>query len=233
VTRAQDEYAAESYRRSGRAQNAGTFSEEIVPVTIPGGKGIIVDNDEEITRVKAITLPSQRPAFIRDGSGTVTSGNSSSLNDGAAALVLMSETRARMLGTPILARVLGYGEAELASANFTTAPAVSIPRAIKHAGLAKEQIDLFEINEAFSVVALANVKLLELNPQRVNIYGGAVSIGHPLGCSGARILVTLLTALRKRSLSIGVAGICNGGGGSSSIVVAADKSAQLDISSRL
>jgi acetyl-CoA C-acetyltransferase len=217
--RVQDEYALESYRRSRVAQKTGAFASEIVPVVIPGRLNIVVDVDEEVTRVDASSLPTQRPAFVKDGTGTVTSGNSSSLNDGAAALVLMSETMARKLNISILARIRGYGEAERASADFTIAPSLSIPCAMEHAGIRMDQVSLFEINEAFAVVAMANSKLLNIDPQRVNVHGGAVSMGHPLGCSGARIIVTLLTALRLRKCTTGVAGICNGGGGSSAIVV--------------
>jgi acetyl-CoA C-acetyltransferase len=222
-TRDQDKHAAESYRRSAAAKKSGVFSKEIVAVSVPSKKGaVVVTDDEEIARTDVATLPTQRTAFIKDGSGTVTAGNASPLSDGAAALVLMSESKAQSLGIKPIARVLGYGDAEQDPQDFTTAPAVSIPRALLHANVSRDQIDVFEINEAFSVVALANMKLLDLDAGKLNIHGGAVSLGHPLGCSGARILVALINAMNERNAQFGAAGICNGGGGSSAIVIQRD-----------
>jgi acetyl-CoA C-acetyltransferase len=218
--RDQDKYAAESYRRSAAAKDSGLFAQEVVPVSVSSRQGpIVVTDDEEVARTDAKKLTTQRTAFIKDESGTVTSGNASPISDGAAAVVLMSESKARSLGIKPIAHVLGYGDAEQEPRDFTTAPALAIPRALFHAHVPQEEIDLFEINEAFSVVALANMKLLDLDPSKVNVRGGAVSLGHPLGCSGARILVTLIHALMEREAQLGAAAICNGGGGSSAIVI--------------
>jgi acetyl-CoA acetyltransferase len=223
LTSDQDQHAAESYRRSNAAKKSGVFAKEIVAVSVPSRKGaVVVADDEEISRTDVTTLPTHRPAFIKDGTGTVTAGNASPLSDGAAALVLMSEAKAQSLGIKPIARVLGYGDAEQEPQDFTTAPSVSIPRALLHANVSQDQVDLFEINEAFSVVALANMKLLDVEASKLNIHGGAVSLGHPLGCSGARILVSLITAMTERKAQLGAAGICNGGGGSSAIVIQRD-----------
>ncbi|KAF1887166.1 hypothetical protein Lal_00040763 [Lupinus albus] len=220
----QDSYAIQSFERGISAQNAGHFSWEIVPVEISNGKGkphTLVDRDEGLGKFDAAKLRKLRPNFKEDG-GTVTAGNASSISDGAAALVLVSEQKAHELGLRVIAKIKGYADAAQAPELFPTAPTLAIPKAISNAGLEASQIDYYEINEAFSVVALANQKLLGLNPvsvnEKVNVHGGAVSLGHPLGCSGARILVTLLGVLREKNGRYGVAAICNGGGGASAIV---------------
>lgn len=215
----QDDFAIQSYRRSQEAINSGKFKEEIVSVPVPQRKGdpIIVDQDEEPFNVKFDKIPTLKSAFKKDGS--VTAANASTLNDGAAALVLMSADKARELNLKPLARILGYADAEQASEWFTTSPSLALPRAISRAGLTKDDIDYFEINEAFSVVGVVNIQKLELDAGRVNVNGGAVSLGHPLGCSGARIVVTLLNVLKQNGGKRGAAGICNGGGGASAIVV--------------
>lgn len=215
----QDAYAVESYKRTQAAQAAGKFNDEISPVEITDRKGEItlIETDEEPASVKFDKIPSLKPVFKKDG--TVTAANASTLNDGAAALVLMSKEKADELGLKPIARILGYGDAQQAPEWFTTAPAKAIPRALKNAGIDANQVDFYEINEAFSVVALANNKELKLDPAKVNVNGGAVSLGHPLGASGARIVVTLLNVLQQNGGKIGVAGICNGGGGASAIVV--------------
>ena len=216
---AQDAYAIESYKRAQVAQQTGRFKSEIVPVEVPGRKGEIalVDEDEEVQAVKFDKVPTLRPVFKKDG--TVTAANASTLNDGAAALVLVSEARLRELGLQPLARIRGYAYAQQAPEWFTTAPAKAIPRALAHAGIGADEVDFYEINEAFSVVAIANNQELGLSADLVNINGGAVSMGHPLGASGARIVVTLLSVLEQHDGRIGVAGICNGGGGASALVV--------------
>eukprot|EP00276_Gloeochaete_wittrockiana_P020653 CAMPEP_0184335914 /NCGR_PEP_ID=MMETSP1089-20130417/4412_1 /TAXON_ID=38269 ORGANISM="Gloeochaete wittrockiana, Strain SAG46.84" /NCGR_SAMPLE_ID=MMETSP1089 /ASSEMBLY_ACC=CAM_ASM_000445 /LENGTH=421 /DNA_ID=CAMNT_0026660815 /DNA_START=76 /DNA_END=1341 /DNA_ORIENTATION=+ len=214
----QDAYAIESYKRAAAAWEAGHFKNEIVPVTIKGKKGDqIIDVDEEYTKIDFAKLPTLRPAF--DKNGSVTAANSSSINDGAAALIVMSQARAESLGLKPLAKILGYGDAEKAPVEFTTAPSDAIPRALQNAGVTADEVDLWEINEAFSVVALANMHLLNLDHAKVNIYGGAVALGHPIGCSGARIVVTLINALKQQGKRIGSASICNGGGGASAIVI--------------
>jgi acetyl-CoA C-acetyltransferase len=215
----QDAFAIESYKRSQKAFEAGKFKEEIVPIEVVGRKGEVkvIAEDEEIYAVDFVKIPGLRPVFKKDG--TVTAANASTLNDGAAALVLMSKEKAEALGVKPLAKILGYGDAQQAPEWFTTAPSQAIPRALEHAGITAEQVDFYEINEAFSVVSLANNKLLKLNPDQVNVNGGAVSLGHPLGASGARIVVTLLSVLAQNSGKIGVAGICNGGGGASALVI--------------
>lgn len=216
----QDAYASESYRRSLQATEQGKFGAEIVPVVANSGwKQITVTEDEECKRTSIEKLPTMRPAFLKDGSGTVTSGNASGLNDGAAAVVLMGLSKAKELGVQVIATICSYADAEQAPEDFTTTPSVSIPKAVARAGMSIQDIDVFEVNEAFSVVALANLKLLGLDHDRTNIFGGAVSLGHPLGCSGARIVVTLLSAMKERGAEHGVAAICNGGGGSTAIVV--------------
>ncbi|KAI5677697.1 hypothetical protein M9H77_08647 [Catharanthus roseus] len=190
-------------------------------VEVPGGRGkpsIIVDKDEGLGKFDAAKLRKLRPSFKETG-GTVTAGNASSISDGAAALVLVSGETVAKLGLQVLAKITGYADAAQAPELFTTAPALAIPKAISNAGLEASQVDYYEINEAFSVVALANQKLLGLNPEKVNVHGGAVSLGHPLGCSGARILVTLLGVLRQKNGKYGVGGVCNGGGGASALVM--------------
>ncbi|XP_062160872.1 acetyl-CoA acetyltransferase 2 isoform X1 [Alnus glutinosa] len=217
----QDNYAIRSFERGISAQNGGHFAWEIVPVEISGGRGkppIIVDKDEGLGKFDAAKLRKLRPSFKEDG-GSITAGNASSISDGAAALVLVSGEKALQLGLQVIAKIKGFADAAQAPELFPTAPALAIPKAISNAGLEASQIDYFEINEAFSVVALANQKLLSLNPDKVNAHGGAVSLGHPLGCSGARILVTLLGVLRHNNGKYGVGGICNGGGGASALVL--------------
>jgi len=215
----QDAYAAESYRRSQAAQRAGRFRNEIVPVEVKGRKGAVtvVAEDEEIHAVDFDKIPALKPVFAKEG--TVTAANASTLNDGAAAVVLMSGSKLRELGLRPMARIRGYADAQQASEWFTTSPAKAIPRALERAGITMEDVDFFEINEAFSVVAIANNKELDLSADRVNVNGGAVSLGHPLGASGARIVVTLLSVLEQQNARIGVAGICNGGGGASALVL--------------
>ncbi|XP_028780765.1 acetyl-CoA acetyltransferase, cytosolic 1 [Neltuma alba] len=224
----QDNYAVQSFERAITAQESGAFTWEIVPVEVSGGRGrpsTIVDKDEGLGKVimqvkllPAAKLRKLRPSFKENG-GTVTAGNASSISDGAAALVLVSGEKALKLGLQVIAKITGYADAAQAPEFFTTAPALAIPKAISNAGLEASQIDFYEINEAFSVVAIANQKLLGLNGEKVNVHGGAVSLGHPLGCSGARILVTLLGVLRQKNGKYGVAGVCNGGGGASALVV--------------
>ena len=215
----QDNFAIESYKRSQRAQKEGYFDNEIVKIQVKDRKGNIteVDKDEEVNRVNFDKIPKLRPVFLKEG--TVTAANASTINDGAAALLVMSEDKANELGLKPMARIIGQGSAAKAPEWFTTAPADAIPVALKRAGKKKEEMDLWEINEAFSVVSLVNNQLLKLDPEKVNIHGGAVSIGHPIGCSGARILVTLLHALKRTEGKLGCAGICNGGGGASAMVV--------------
>jgi len=215
----QDAFAIESYQRSQKAWNDGSFESEIVPVSIPQRKGnpVLITKDEEPFQVKFDKIPQLSPAFTKDG--TITAANASTMNDGAAALVLMSAEKARELGLTPLGYVKGYADAEQAPEWFTTTPSIAIPAALKKSKLESEQIDYWEINEAFSVVALENIKRLGLDATKVNVFGGAVSIGHPLGCSGARILVTLLNVLEKKKARYGAAGICNGGGGASALVI--------------
>ncbi|CAA6661521.1 unnamed protein product [Spirodela intermedia] len=217
----QDNYAIQSNERGIYARDAGAFSWEIVPIDVPGGRGkpsIIVDKDESLEKFDPAKLRKLRPSFKENG-GSVTAGNASSISDGAAAMVLVSGEKALELGLHVIAKITGYADAAQAPELFTTTPAVAIPKAISSAGLDASQIDYYEINEAFSVVALANQKLLGLPSDKVNVHGGAVSLGHPLGCSGARILVTLLGVLRQRGGRFGVAGVCNGGGGASALVL--------------
>jgi acetyl-CoA C-acetyltransferase len=215
----QDAFATQSYKRSQQAFEAGKFRDEIVPIEVVGRKGDVkvVDQDEEIFAVDFSKITGLRPVFKKDG--TVTAANASTLNDGAAALVLMSKQKVEELGIKPLAKIIGYGDAQQAPEWFTTAPAKAIPRALAHAGVSADQVDFYEINEAFSVVSLANNKLLGLQEEKVNVHGGAVSLGHPLGASGARIVVTLLSVLSQNNGKIGVAGICNGGGGASALVI--------------
>ncbi|WP_308217170.1 acetyl-CoA C-acyltransferase [Hymenobacter sp. DG01] len=214
----QDAFAQQSYERSAAAAQAGKKKDEIVPVTIMvRGKETVISDDEEYTKADFAKFASLKPAFGKEG--TVTAANASTLNDGAAAVLLMSREKAEELGVKPLARIRGFADAEQAPEWFTTSPALAIPKALKHAGLEAKDVDFYEINEAFSVVSLANNKLLELEGTKVNPYGGAVSLGHPLGASGARIVTTLVNVLHNEGGKIGVAGICNGGGGASSLVV--------------
>lgn len=215
----QDAFAIESYHRSQHAWEKGLFADEIVPVEIPQRKGdpVIVDKDEEPFNVKFDKIPILSPAFIKEG--TITAANASTMNDGAAALVLMTEEKAKELGVNPIAYINGYADAEQEPQWFTTTPSIAIPKAISKAGLTIDQIDYFELNEAFSVVGIENSRRLQLDPSRVNVHGGAVSLGHPLGCSGARIIVTLLNILKVKNARYGAAGICNGGGGASAMVI--------------
>lgn len=215
----QDAFAIESYKRSAKAWQEGKFTNEVVPVSVPQRKGapVIVNEDEEYKNVKFEKIPTLSPVFQKDG--TVTAANASTLNDGAAALVLISEDKMKELGLKPIATIVSYADAEQAPEWFTTAPSLAIPKALKKAGLEKSQIDYWEINEAFSVVSLANIRKLGLDPSRVDVFGGAVSLGHPLGASGARILVTLINVLKQHNGRFGAAGICNGGGGASAMVI--------------
>lgn len=215
----QDAFAIESYTRSARAWEKGNFNEEIVPVSIPQRKGdpIIIDKDEEFSNVKMDKIPQLRPVFQKDG--TVTAANASTLNDGASALILMSEEKMKELQLKPLAEVIGYADAAHEPEWFTTAPSKAVPIAIKKAGISEADVDFYELNEAFSVVGIVNSQKLGLNPKQVNVNGGAVSLGHPLGSSGSRIIVTLINVLQQNNGSIGVAGICNGGGGASAVVI--------------
>lgn len=215
----QDAYAIQSYQRAADAWAKGNFKEEVIPVELKGRKGetIVIDEDEEYKNVMFEKIPSLRPVF--DKEGTVTAANASTMNDGASALVLVSKEKMEELGLKPLAKIRGFADAATDPLWFTTAPALAIPKAIKHAGISASDVDFYEINEAFSAVALANQKELNLDPQKLNVYGGAVSLGHPLGASGARIIATLNSVLHQEAGSIGVAGICNGGGGASAIVL--------------
>ena len=215
----QDAYTIESYKRSQSAQAGSKFKNEIVPVEIKDKKGEItlIEEDEEVKAVKFEKIPTLKPIFKKDG--TVTAANASSINDGAAALVLMSKSKADELGLKPLARILAYADAQQAPEWFTTAPSKAIPRALERAGITAGKVDYYEINEAFAVVSLANNRTLKLDPAKVNVNGGAVSLGHPLGASGARIIVTLLNVLQQNGGKIGVAAICNGGGGASAMVI--------------
>ncbi|NML21565.1 acetyl-CoA C-acyltransferase [Pseudoflavitalea sp. G-6-1-2] len=215
----QDTFATESYKRSQAAWAAGKFNDEIVPVSIPQRKGDpeIFAKDEEPYNVKFDKIPELKPAFQKEG--TVTAANASNMNDGAAALVLMSKEKADELGLKPIAKVISFADAEQAPEWFTTTPAVAVPKAIAKAGLKIEDISYFELNEAFSVVGIENSRRMKLDPAKVNVNGGAVSIGHPLGASGARIIVTLINVLKQNKAKYGAAGICNGGGGASAMVI--------------
>lgn len=215
----QDAFAIESYKRSQAAWENGWFADEVVPVEIPQRKGnpVVVEKDEEPYNVKFEKIPALSPSFAKDG--TVTAANASTLNDGAAALVLMSADKAKELGIKPIARILSYADAEQAPEWFTTTPSLAVPKAVAKAGLKMEQIDYWELNEAFSVVGIENTRRMKLDPAKVNAHGGAVAIGHPLGASGARIIVTLLNVLKTKKAKLGAAGICNGGGGASAMVV--------------
>jgi len=214
----QDAFALESYRRSAEAWQSGKFADEIVPVEVEGRKGsVLIDHDEEYKNIVAEKVPQLRPVFKADG--TITAANASTINDGAAALVLMSQEKADELGLKPLAIITSYADAAQAPEWFTTAPAKAVPIALGKAGLQISDIDYFELNEAFSVVGLANIQMLGIDASKTNVNGGAVSLGHPLGCSGARIIVTLLHVLKQNGGKYGAAGICNGGGGASAMVI--------------
>jgi len=215
----QDTFAIQSYERSAKASESGKFDNEIVPVAVPQRKGdpIMVTKDEEFTNVKLDKIPSLNPVFTKDG--TVTAANASTINDGAAAVILMSEEKAIAMGLKPLAFIKSYADAAQEPKWFTTAPAKALPKALDKVGLSVSDVDFFEFNEAFAVVGLANAKILGLDNNKVNINGGAVSLGHPLGCSGARIVVTLINVLEQNNAKIGAAAICNGGGGASAIVI--------------
>ncbi|WP_430400653.1 acetyl-CoA C-acyltransferase [Flavobacterium sp.] len=215
----QDNFAIQSYKRSANAWDAGKFDSEIVPVEVPQRRGdaIIVSKDEEYTNVKLDKIPALSAVFTKEG--TVTAANASTINDGAAALILMSEDKANELGLKPLAYIKSYADAAHEPVWFTTAPSKALPIALKKANLSISDVDFFEFNEAFSVVGLANAKILGLENDKVNVNGGAVSLGHPLGCSGARIIVTLINVLEQNNAKIGAAAICNGGGGASAIVI--------------
>ena len=215
----QDAYAIQSYERSAKAWESGKFDVEVVPVEVPQRKGdpLKIDRDEEFTNVFMDKIPTLRPAFSKDG--TVTAANASTINDGAGAMVLMSAEKAKQLGLPPLATIKGYADAAHEPEWFTTAPAKALPKALNKAGISMDAVDFFEFNEAFSVVGLANMKLLGLEDHNVNVNGGAVSLGHPLGCSGVRILITLISVLQQNDAKIGAAAICNGGGGASAMII--------------
>lgn len=215
----QDTYAIQSYTRAAEAWKAGAFKDEVVPVEITGRKGesIVIDEDEEFKNVVFEKIPSLKPVFEKDG--TVTAANASTMNDGASALVLASKEKVQELGLKPIAKIRGFADAAQDPLWFTTAPALAIPKAIKNAGISEGDVDFYEINEAFSAVAIANQRQLNLDMDKLNVYGGAVSLGHPLGASGARIIATLNSVLHQKNGKIGVAGICNGGGGASAIVI--------------
>ncbi len=214
----QDRYAVQSYKRAAEAVENGLFKDEIVAVEVKAKKAsIMVDTDEEYKNVNFERIPTLSPVFIKDG--TVTAANASTINDGAAALVIMSGEKMRELGLKPLAKIIGYADAAHAPEWFTTAPAKALPKAVAKAGLKMEDIEYYEINEAFAAVALAAIKELKLDENRVNVFGGAVSLGHPLGASGARIIVTLINVLNKKNARYGAATLCNGGGGASAIVI--------------
>lgn len=215
----QDAFAIESYNRSAAAWDAGKFNDEIVPVEVPQRRGdaIIVDRDEEYTAVKMEKIPALRPVF--DKEGTVTAANASTLNDGASALILMSKEKVEKLGLTAIAKIVSYADAAQASEWFTTSPSLAVPKALKKANLTITDIDYWELNQAFSVVGIANTRELGLDPAKVDVNGGAVSLGHPLGNSGSRIIVTLINVLKQNGGKLGAAGICNGGGGASAMVI--------------
>ena len=215
----QDAFAVESYKRSQAAWENGKFNDEVIPVEIPSKKGepVIISKDEEPWNVKFDKIASLKPAFGKEG--TVTAANASTMNDGAAAVVLMSSEKAKELGIRPLAIIHGYADAEQEPVQFTTTPSIALPVAVKRAGLQMTDIDFVELNEAFSVVGIVNTKRMNLDPAKVNVHGGAVSLGHPLGCSGTRIIVTLINVLNQNKGKHGAAGICNGGGGASAMVI--------------
>jgi acetyl-CoA C-acetyltransferase len=215
----QDLFAINSYKKSAKAWEEDRFKNEIISVEIPQRKGenLIINEDEEYKKVKLDKIPNLRPVFLKDG--TITSANASTINDGASALILMSLDKAIELNLHPIAKIISYADAAQEPEWFTTAPSQAIPKALSKGNIQKSDVDFFELNEAFSVVGLANIKLLDINSDIVNVNGGAVSLGHPLGSSGSRIVVTLINILKQRSGKIGVAGICNGGGGASAIVI--------------
>ncbi|MDB2630436.1 acetyl-CoA C-acyltransferase [Ulvibacter sp.] len=215
----QDAFAIESYRRSAKAWSEGKFSNEVIPVAVPQRRGdaLIITEDEEFKNVKIDKIPALRAAFSKEG--TVTAANASTINDGAGVLILMSEEKANSLGLTILATIKGYADAAHEPQWFTTAPSKALPKALAKAGVTQDQIEYFELNEAFAVVGLANMKILGLDSSTVNVNGGAVSLGHPLGVSGVRILITLLNVLQQNDAKLGAAAICNGGGGASAMVI--------------
>ncbi len=213
----QDAYALESYKRATEAYKNGWFSDELFDVEIKGKESIFVKEDEEYKKLKPEKVASLKPAFGKDG--TVTAVNASKINDGAAALVLMSGAKVKELGLTPIAKIIGYADAEQTPDEFTTSPSIAIPKALKKAGKEVKDVDFFEINEAFSNVALANIKLLGIDHAKTNVFGGAVALGHPVGMSGARIICTLLSVLKHKGGKVGAAGICNGGGGASAIVI--------------
>jgi acetyl-CoA C-acetyltransferase len=215
----QDAFAVKSYERSKKAWEDGKFDEEVVPVEVPQRRGepVIVKEDEEFKNVRMDKIPSLRAAFSKDG--TVTAANASTINDGAGAVVLMSKEKADELGLTPLATIKSYADAAQEPKWFTTAPSKALPKAIDRAGIKLENVDYFEFNEAFSVVGLANMKILGLTDKNVNMNGGAVSLGHPLGCSGVRILITLMNVLKQNNAKVGAAAICNGGGGASAMII--------------
>ena len=216
---AQDNFAIQSYQRSATAWDAGKFDNEIVPVAVPQRKGdpIIVTKDEEYTNVKLDKIPELNAVFTKDG--TVTAANASTINDGAAAVILMTEEKAIAMGIKPLAYISGYADAAQEPKWFTTAPAKALPKALAKANIDINNVDYFEFNEAFAVVGLANAQILNLDNNKINVNGGAISLGHPLGCSGARIIVTLINVLQQNNAKIGAAAICNGGGGASAMVL--------------
>lgn len=215
----QDAFAIESYKRSQAAWEAGKFNDEIIPVQIPSKKGdpLMISKDEEPWNVKFDKIPGLKPAFTKEG--TVTAANASTMNDGAAAVVLMSKEKADALGIKPIAILRSYADAEQNPTYFTTTPSIAVPKAVEKAGLTMADVDFVELNEAFSVVGIVNTKRMNLDAAKVNVNGGAVSLGHPLGCSGARIIVTLIHVLKQNNAKIGAAGICNGGGGASAVVI--------------
>ncbi len=215
----QDKFAIESYKRSENAWKEGKFDNEIVPVEVPQRRGdsLFISEDEEYKKIKLEKIPTLRSVFSKDG--TVTAANASTLNDGASALILMTKEKAEELNIKPLALIESYADASQEPEWFTTTPAKAIPKALAKAGLDTESVDYYELNEAFSIVGLANIKLLNLDASKVNVNGGAVSLGHPLGCSGARIITTLINVLKQNNAKIGVAGICNGGGGASAMII--------------
>lgn len=215
----QDQFAINSYKRAAAAWESGKFDNEVIPVSVPQRKGdpVIVSKDEEYTNVKLDKIPTLSPVFQKDG--TITAANASTLNDGASAVILMSKEKADALGIKPLAKIISFADAEQAPEWFTTAPSVAIPKALKKANLKISDIDYWELNQAFSVVGLANIKELGLNPEKVDVNGGAVALGHPLGSSGCRIIVTLINVLKQNNGKYGAAGICNGGGGASAMII--------------
>ncbi len=216
---AQDEFAIESYKRSAAAWAAGKFSDEVIPLQMTGRKGeaITISEDEEYKSVNFEKVPQLKPVFSKEG--TVTAANASTMNDGAAAVILMSKEKMEALGLKPLAKIVSYADAEQAPEWFTTTPSLALPKAVAKAGLKMTDLDYVELNEAFSVVGIVNTQKMGLDPAKVNVNGGAVSLGHPLGCSGARIIVTLINVLKQNNGKIGGAGICNGGGGASAVVI--------------